>query len=258
MKNYNEYSLSKTIQLLAEATPIFKVRWVRLTDYLFYNGRNKAIVNYANMFSKADTPVMIDDVAKADLMKSYYCEYGSSAFCLMYCQQVLEPETSPKFFYDFMVQCTPYGNFGIHSTFDESYQTPLLELSKLIEKQITDIWADSRPLYQSLSALEADIASYDPFADPQPIIPVKHPRDTYKHSCVIDASGNYVTLVLVLTKNEKNEEIEDIQHYVLKAGERLLDVSPPGNFIKARWNGSSWEEAASQEEKDAYHRSHRF
>lgn len=257
MNNYDAYSLSKTIQLLAEATKIFKVRWVRLTDYLFYNGRNKAIVNYADMFSKSDIPVMLDDIPKADLMKSYYCEYGSSAFCLMYCQKVLEAGKPPKVFYDFMVQCTPYGNFGIHSTFDESYQTPLLELSKLIEKQITDIWADSRPLYQSLSALEADIASYDPLADSAPIIPIKRPKDSYKHSCVIDADGNYVTLVLVYTKNERNEAIEEIQHYVLKTGEYLLDVSPPGNFIKAHWNGSAWEEAASEEEIAAYRHSHR-
>lgn len=258
MCDYKSYSPSEMLDLLKAATLTYRIRWVRLTDYLFYNGRNKAIVNYADMFSKADVPVMLDDVPKADLMKSYYCEYGSSAFCLMYCQQVLEAENPPENFYDFMVQQAPNNNFGYYSTLEETFQKNLRELSNLAEKQISDLWADSMPLYQSLSNLEADIASYNSFTDPQPIIPVERPRDTYKHSCVIDADWNYVTLVLVYTKNERNEAIEEIQHYTLKSGERLLDVSPPGNFIKARWNGLSWEEAASQEEKDAYHRSHRF
>ena len=62
----------------------------------------------------------------------------------------------------------------------------------------------------------------------------------YKHYCVIDSQGYYVTLVLVVDGV--------VQNYTLKEGERLIDAAPPDGYIKPIWNGSTWAESATAEE----------
>lgn len=62
----------------------------------------------------------------------------------------------------------------------------------------------------------------------------------YKHYCVIDSQGYYVTLVLVVDGV--------VQNYTLKEGERLIDAAPPGNYIKPVWDGVTWTESARAEE----------
>lgn len=79
----------------------------------------------------------------------------------------------------------------------------------------------------------------------------------YKHSCVIDVTGFYVTLVLVLLAEERDGKTkEKIQHYTLKEGESLLDVPTPSEYVKPRWNGAEWEEAATPEEIEAWESEH--
>lgn len=81
----------------------------------------------------------------------------------------------------------------------------------------------------------------------------------YKHSCIIDAEGNYKTLVLViLEEGEEGETKEAIQYYTLQEGESLVDTAPPvmrpyagaAGFISPKWDTdtSAWVEAASAEE----------
>lgn len=71
----------------------------------------------------------------------------------------------------------------------------------------------------------------------------------YKHSCVIDAAGFYITLVLVIFEPAgTGETTEEIQGYTLKSGEYIIDTAPPSGFIKPKWNGSAWEETATSEE----------
>lgn len=71
----------------------------------------------------------------------------------------------------------------------------------------------------------------------------------YKHSCIIDAQGFYVTLVLVLLEqNEDGKTEEKIQYYTLGAGESLIDESAPASLVRPQWNGASWMEGATLEE----------
>lgn len=78
----------------------------------------------------------------------------------------------------------------------------------------------------------------------------------YKHACVIDANGIYVTLVLVLKEmSEDGTEQSTIQHYTLKDGETLVDATPPiyryhagtMGFIAPKWNGVRWVESATSD-----------
>lgn len=79
----------------------------------------------------------------------------------------------------------------------------------------------------------------------------------YKHSCVIDASGYYKTLVLVLLEPDSAGDIrENIQYYELAEGEQLLDAKPPTEYVKAHWAGSAWEEGATPEEIEQWERDH--
>ena len=75
----------------------------------------------------------------------------------------------------------------------------------------------------------------------------------YKYSCVVDADHLYKTFVLVyLEPGEGGEIRETISGYELTEGERLLEVSPPSNLVKPRWNGEAWEEAATAEEIESW------
>lgn len=86
----------------------------------------------------------------------------------------------------------------------------------------------------------------------------------YKHSCVVDGDGLYVTLVLVLLGKDEDGSSPMIQHYALKAGESLADTAPPAmrpcagavGFIRPQWDGSAWIEAASAEEITAWETEH--
>lgn len=79
----------------------------------------------------------------------------------------------------------------------------------------------------------------------------------YKHACVIDASGYYKTLVLMLLEpNPAGGTSEIIQYYELADGERLLDAAPPAGYVKARWTGAGWEEGATPEEMERWEQEH--
>jgi hypothetical protein len=61
----------------------------------------------------------------------------------------------------------------------------------------------------------------------------------YKHFCVIDGDGFYVTYVLKIDGT--------VFAYTLKDGERLLDAAPPpSGWDKPRWDGEAWEEGAAE------------
>lgn len=82
---------------------------------------------------------------------------------------------------------------------------------------------------------------------------------TEKYCCVIDADGRYVTCVLVLGN--------DIQHYTLSEGERLIDANPPvwkqqigdAGVIAPGWDveTSSWVEGATSGEIAEWEELHR-
>ena len=75
----------------------------------------------------------------------------------------------------------------------------------------------------------------------------------YKYSCVVDANNLYKTFVLIYLETDEDGEIrETISGYELAEGERLLEVSPPSNLVKPRWNGEAWEEGATPEEIEAW------
>ncbi|MEG0017348.1 MAG: hypothetical protein RR879_05240 [Hydrogenoanaerobacterium sp.] len=70
----------------------------------------------------------------------------------------------------------------------------------------------------------------------------------YKHCCVIDENNDFKAFVQVLIKPNG----EEIQSYIMKNSERLIDAAPPLNIVKAKWNGTAWEEMATPEEIAAY------
>ena len=243
------------IELLKAATMTKRISWSRLPDYLFYNGRNKAIVNFSNMFSDAEVPTSTDDVPKADLMKSYYCEFDGAAFCLMYCAQVLQANQPPTEFYNLLIQQTPYDNFGYYSTPDEQYQTPLNELAKLAEMQVSQAYTDQTPLFHVLNKLSEAVQSFDPLKEK--ILTPRPPAPPHKHCCVIDSNGHYVDFVLVLLEDSNGNKGEFVQYYTLKEGEQLIDANPPHGIVKPLWTGSGWVETATKEEIENYHKDHR-
>ena len=78
---------------------------------------------------------------------------------------------------------------------------------------------------------------------------LKKMEKDYKHYCVVDAENRYKTLVLASKENGQ----EEIQHYNLAEGERLLDAPAPGGpFCKPRWTGTAWEESATAEEIESW------
>lgn len=77
----------------------------------------------------------------------------------------------------------------------------------------------------------------------------------YRHACVIDTKGYYKDFVQIRSEQNEDGEMEDrIYEYVLKPGESLLEVSPPGSFVRARWNGTAWEEGATPAEIEQWER----
>lgn len=76
-------------------------------------------------------------------------------------------------------------------------------------------------------------------------------QPNYKHCCVIDSTGNYITFVLLLLEPDTNgNEQWQPQHYTLQDGEQLIDTLPPIGILKPKWNfgTASWQEAATPEE----------
>lgn len=89
----------------------------------------------------------------------------------------------------------------------------------------------------------------------------------YKHSCVIDAEGNYKTLVLVLLEpDEDGQPKENIQYYELLEGESLVDTAPPSmrpyagadGLVRPRWSAdtAAWEEGATAAEITVWEAEH--
>lgn len=90
-----------------------------------------------------------------------------------------------------------------------------------------------------------------------------------KHCSVIDAEGRHVTYVLVKIRDKPledggTEHVEEVQNYILKDGEQLVDASPPvmrqhassTGFIAPIWGGSDWQETAAAEEIAAWEQAH--
>jgi len=77
--------------------------------------------------------------------------------------------------------------------------------------------------------------------------------ENYKHSCVIDANGVYVDLVLVLLPDKGEPEV---QGYTLHEGESIIDFEPPeikkkagdNGFVAPKWDGTKWVESATAEQ----------
>lgn len=71
-----------------------------------------------------------------------------------------------------------------------------------------------------------------------------------KHAIVIDNQGYKVDLFLVDFIEENGQVLEKPQYYTLKDGESLVyeDISTALSMIRPRWNGSTWEETATEEE----------
>ncbi|MFV0497182.1 MAG: hypothetical protein ACK5L0_03285 [Candidatus Fimivivens sp.] len=88
---------------------------------------------------------------------------------------------------------------------------------------------------------------------------------SYKHACVVDADGLYVSLVLVLTEpTQDGTEQAAIQHYTLQEGDVLIDAAPPDyraytgavGLVTPCWDGATWIEAATTEEVAAWEAAH--
>lgn len=77
-----------------------------------------------------------------------------------------------------------------------------------------------------------------------------------KYCCVVDAIGKYITYVLVVDGQ--------VQGYNLKAGETLISCKPPisrpcageSGFVAPAWNGTGWEESATEAEIEAWDKQH--
>lgn len=81
--------------------------------------------------------------------------------------------------------------------------------------------------------------------------------NAYRHACVIDKDGRYTTVVLIISAQHIDGELKDeLQNYELADGESLVNTPRPLDFIKARWNGQAWEEAATPEEITAAEAEH--
>lgn len=89
----------------------------------------------------------------------------------------------------------------------------------------------------------------------------------YKHCCVVDAQGRYITLVLVLLEeNEEGQVEERVQYYTLQEGERLVEAGPPtarpyagaAGLVSPVWDdgAGAWTEGASEEEIAAWEAEH--
>lgn len=79
---------------------------------------------------------------------------------------------------------------------------------------------------------------------------------SYKNACVIDKDQCYRDFVLVKIEQDR----ETVMYYDLQAGESLVCAEPPvlrphagaAGFIRPRWDGEKWTEAASTAELAAW------
>lgn len=83
----------------------------------------------------------------------------------------------------------------------------------------------------------------------------------YKFCCVIDSSGLYKEFVVVFIEND----VETVQHYEMQEGESLIDCNcaplfkvhaDSNGFIKPKWNGTEWEEGATETEVAEWNKLH--
>lgn len=80
----------------------------------------------------------------------------------------------------------------------------------------------------------------------------------YKHCCVVDAVGNYITFVLVQNGT--------VQHYTPLPGDALINAAPPAlrphagaaGFVRPRWDADTnqWTEGATVVEIAAWEADH--
>lgn len=87
-----------------------------------------------------------------------------------------------------------------------------------------------------------------------------------KYACVVDAEGHYKTLVLIIieTNPETGQELPQVQHYTLQEGEALVETAVPPlrlhagtpGFVRPRWDGGKWVEAAKKAEITAWEAEH--
>ena len=85
----------------------------------------------------------------------------------------------------------------------------------------------------------------------------------YKHCCVIDADGYYQTFVRVLLPEDA---VPQVQGYLLKNGESLVDMETPANppyagaigLVRPRWDelSNAWVEGATAEEISEFDAEH--
>ena len=79
-----------------------------------------------------------------------------------------------------------------------------------------------------------------------------------KYCCVVDAIGKYITYVLVVDGQ--------VQNYNLKDGETLISARPPmlrpcageTGLVSPAWNGSQWEESATEAELAEWEERHQI
>ena len=87
-----------------------------------------------------------------------------------------------------------------------------------------------------------------------------------KYACVVDAEGHYKTLVLLILEAnpETGQETPRVQHYTLQEGETLVETAVPPlrlhagtpGFVRPRWDGGKWVEAAKKAEIAAWEAEH--
>lgn len=79
-----------------------------------------------------------------------------------------------------------------------------------------------------------------------------------KYCCVVDTVGKYITYVLVVDGQ--------VQNYNLKDGETLISARPPmlrpcageTGLVSPAWNGSQWEESATEAELAEWEERHQI
>lgn len=104
------------IDLLIELTGSGKLVWYRLSDYLFYNGRNRALVAWTQSL-----PIEQQGL-------SYYCEFGEIIICIDF----VSPQSEDK--YRLSYQYNPNAPFVI--AFGPPVKELLNKLAVLIEENV--------------------------------------------------------------------------------------------------------------------------
>lgn len=72
--------------------------------------------------------------------------------------------------------------------------------------------------------------------------------NSHKYGYVVDEFGIYIDVVIIYASTDGEEIIES---YKLKSGESIVNIRPPHEFVRAKWNGSKWIETATREEIEA-------